>query len=61
MPQPIEVMTENEIEVALTMEELERLLHEVNNRACEYSIIGSTTKSPWESIRMKLLNAIRSC
>lgn len=59
MTQGTTTMHQHEIEIAFTREELERLLHEVNNRACVYSLTGPSS-SPWESIRVKLISAIQA-
>lgn len=62
MTQRFQTVNENEIEIVLTIDEIERLLHDVNNRSCAYlcSTNGAAGESPWESIRLKLLQAIRS-
>ncbi len=52
----------DEIAVVFTREELERLLHDVNNKACTYlkdGAFGAMAPTPWDSICEKLLRAIR--
>lgn len=55
----MKTMSENEIEVPLTKDEIERLLHEVNNRACALLLSDKTAFNPWDSIREKLIIAIQ--
>lgn len=55
----MKTMNENEIEVALTRSEIERLLHEVNNRACAFMLCDKAASNPWGTIREKLIVAIQ--
>jgi|GEM_PF-4135737 len=50
--------THEEIEVSFSHDEMEELIHSVNNRVCVDRIRGSQTTSPWEQIREKLIQAL---
>lgn len=50
----------NEINLVLTTDEIERLLHEANNRACVFSCNSEEGENPWDSIRSKLRCALES-
>ena len=53
-------MDQNEIQLALTKDEIEQLLHEVNNRACALLLRDQTAFNPWDSIREKLIIALQN-
>lgn len=55
----MKTMNENDVEVSLTKDEIERLLHEVNNRACAWMLRDKNASNPWDSIREKLIIAMK--
>ena len=58
MTKSIAHATRQGIEVSFSQDEMEELIHSVNNRVCVDRIRGSHSTSPWEKIREKLIQSL---